>query len=111
MSDVASRIAAILDFAVAVALAASVVLVMLVFADLFTPPAGTVGTHPNYLTNSTKAAVFVGLLLSPTIGCAIAWPIHVCQQRRDQPVFPWLRFVVLASAVWTWFVFAALSDL
>ncbi|MEQ5872666.1 hypothetical protein J4E08_22665 [Sagittula sp. NFXS13] len=111
MPDVASRIGAILDVAISMALAASVVLVMLVFADLFTPPSGTVGTYPNYLTNLTKAALFQGLLFSPTISCAIAWPIHICQKRRGQRVFVWLRFVVLASAVWAWFVFTALSDL
>ena len=100
-----------LDVAASLALAASVVLVMLVFADLFTPLSGTVATHPNSLTNLTTAALFLAVLFSPTIGCAIAWPIHVCQKRRGQPVFAWLRFVVLASAVWAWLVFAGLSDL
>ncbi len=111
LPGVASRVGAILDVAATVALAASVVLLMVIFADLFTPPSGTVGAHPNFLKASTEAVFFLGLLFIPTIGCALAWPIHVRKKRRGQPVFAWLRFVVLASAVWAWFVFAALNGL
>lgn len=106
-----SQIGATLDVAVTLALAASVVLIMLVFADLFMPPAGTVGTRPNYLATLTKSASFLGILFSPAICSATAWLIYVRQKRRGQPVFTWLRFVALASAVWAGFVFAALNDL
>ncbi|WP_298858469.1 hypothetical protein [uncultured Sulfitobacter sp.] len=111
LPGISSRVGTYLDFIATVALAASVVLLMVIFADLFTPPSDTVGTHPRYLAALAEAAMFLGLLFMPTIACAIAWPIHVHQKRRGQPVFGWLRFVVLASAAWTWFAFTALSGL
>lgn len=109
MPDLVSRVGGILDVAASEGLAASVCLLVIISADVFTPPSDTVGTHPRYLTGLANAAMLLGLLFMPTICCAIAWPIHVRQKRRGQPVFGWLRFVVLASAAWTFFVFAALS--
>ncbi|MGX0976590.1 hypothetical protein ACSSVY_002310 [Roseovarius sp. MBR-51] len=111
MPNAASRIGAILDVAATVALVASFVLLIILFADLFTPPFYTDGFHLGYFAGLAKATTFLGLMLMPTICCAIAWPIYIRQKRRGQPVFGWLRFVVLVSAAWTWFVFVALNGL
>ena len=110
MSDILSRVGVYLDVVATLALAASVVLLMVLFTDLFVPPPHTVGSHPRHLAVLAEAGAFLGLLSMPTICCAIAWPIHVRQKRRGERVFGWLRFVVLASAAWAWFVFAAVTN-
>ena len=111
MPGIKSRVGSFLDVAATVALAVSIVLMAVLFADLLSPPPDTVGSHPGYLSGLVRAAMFLGLLSTPTICCAIAWPIHVRQKQRGEGVFGWLRFVVLASAVWMWFVFVGLTNL
>lgn len=110
MSGIQSRVGTFLDVAATVALTVSIVLLLILFADLLFPPPDTVGSHPGYISALAKAAIFLGLISTPTICCAIAWPIHVRQKRRGERVFGWLRFVVLASAVWMWFVFVGLTN-
>ena len=109
MPDITSRVGTFLDVAATVALAMSVGLLLVLFADLLTPAPDTTGSHPGSPSALAKAAIFPGLLSTPTIWCAIAWPIHVRQTLRGESVFGWLRFVVLASAVWMWFVFLAVT--
>lgn len=111
MPSIQSRVGIYLDFAATIALAVSVVLLQVLLADLFIPLRVTVGPHPGYLSALANATLFLGLLSLPTICCAIAWPIHLRQKRRGERVFGWLRFVVLASAVWMWFVFEGVASL
>lgn len=111
MPGIQSRVGTFLDVAATVTLAGSIVLILVLFADLLFALPDTVGSHPGYLSALAKAAMAFGLLSTPTICCAIAWPIHIRQKRRGERVFGWLRFVVLASAVWMWFVFVALTNL
>lgn len=110
MSD-RQRLGRVLDLFVSLALAFGVVLLFAIFGDSLTPPAGTVGQHPNHPWNAIKAVAFIGLLSSPTIFLAVLWPIHLRQKRRGERVFGWLPFVALASAVWMWFVYSALLGL
>ncbi len=106
-----SRIGKYLDVVATVMLAVSVVLVVVSFVDLFTPPPDAIGVHPNRLKSLAEASIFLGILSMPNIICAIAWPIHMRQQRRGGRVFGWLRFVVIASAIWMYFVFISLSGI
>ena len=111
MPGIQSRVGTFLDVAATVALTVSIVLLLVLFADLLSPLPDTVGSDPNYLSALASAAMFIGLLSTPTICCAIAWPVHIRQKRRGERVFGWLRFVVMASAVWMWFVFVGLTNL
>lgn len=111
MLGIQSRVARYLDIAATVALAVSIVLLLVLFADLLSPPPETVGSHPGSLSALLRAAMLLGLLSAPSICCAIAWPIHVRQKRRGEKVFGWLRFVVLGSAVWMLFVFVGVTSL
>ena len=106
-----SRIGKYLDVVATIMLAVSVVLVVVSFVDLFTPPPDTIGVHPNILKSLARASTLLGIFYVPSIICAIAWPIHIRQQRKGSRVFGWLRFVVIASSFWTYFVFASLSGL
>jgi len=109
LPGIQSRVGTFLDVAATVALTVSIVLLLVLFADLLSP-LNAVGSYPDYLSALARAAMFLGLISTPTICCAIAWPIHVRQKRRGERVFGWLRFVVLASAVWMWFVFVGITN-
>ena len=95
-----------LDVAATVALTVSIVLLLVLIADLFVPP-----PYPDQLSAFANAALFLGLLSMPKICCTIAWPIHLHQKRRGERVFGWFRLVVLASAGWMWLVFEAITRL
>lgn len=107
MPPVLSLIGTCLDIAATLALAVSLVLVLILFADLFLPLAD-VAADPSGLLS---VFLLLGLLFMPAIWCSIVWPIHMCQKRRGARVYGWVRFVVLASAAWTWVMYRALTTL
>ena len=108
--DMYSRVRYYLDVVATVSLCISVVVVVVMFADMILPPGGTTGTHPNNLERSVKATILLGLLCAPAIFCAILWPNYLRQKRLGAETFGWLRFVVLASALWTYFVYEAINN-
>ncbi|MCL4069440.1 hypothetical protein M3484_23055 [Pseudomonas sp. GX19020] len=98
-----------MDVAATLALAASIALLVVLFADLLKPPLGT--TEPAPLSTLGKAAMFLMLLATPTISCFVLWPVHLNNRRRGKKVAGWLRYVVLASAGWMWLLFAGINTL
>ena len=111
MPGIQSRVETYLDVAATLALAVSVVLLLVLFADLLTPLLDDAWSHPGYLSRLANAALVLGLLSMPTICCTIVWPIHIRQKRRGAKVFGWLGVVVLASALWMLFVYDAVTSL
>ena len=97
--------------AVSVALAVSVGMLLLLFADLFSVASEAVGSDPDLWSALASAAMFLGLLAMPTVWSVIVWPIHLRQKRRGEKVFGWLRFVVLASSLWMVLVYVAIQRL
>ena len=109
MSSIRSGIETLPDLVTTAALAVSVVLLLVLFADLLDLPPDTEGLWPH--ATLAKAAVFAGLLSMPVMCCMIAWPIHLRQRRRGERVFVWLRCGVLASSAWMGPVFHGISNL
>jgi hypothetical protein len=107
LSGIKSRGQTFLDRVASFMLAISVVMLLMMSAGLLTPPPDTVGSHPNFPFNLSKATLFIALLSSPTICCAIVWPLYIRQKKRGERVFSWLPLVVLASALWMSLVFWA----
>lgn len=107
LPGVLSLIGTCLDVAATVALAVSIVLLLILFADVLTPLPGMTG----YPLGLVGALQILGLFSTPAICCTIVWPIHIRQKRQGAKVSGWLRFVVLASAAWTWSVYVGVSNL
>lgn len=105
------RINNYLDILTTLALCWSVVLAALMFVDLGKPPEGTFGTQQDNREHSARAAIFLGLLCAPIVFSAISWPFYLRQKRAGAKVFGGLRFVFIASALWTSLVFSALNNL
>ena len=107
MQGILSLIGTCLDVAATVALAVSIVLLLILFADVLTPSPSLAG----YPSGFVGALQTLGLFSIPTICCTIAWPIHIRRKRRGAKVPGWLRFVVLASAAWAWIVYVGVTNL
>lgn len=105
------RVEKCLDILATVGLTASVAVAAVLFADLFKPFPGTIGTHPNNLQSLVQAAAFLGLLCAPTILSAISWPVYLRQKHIGRKVFGWCPFAVLISVLWSFVVFVALTGL
>ena len=105
------RVETYLDILATISLAVGVAFTAVMFADLFKSRPDTIGTHPNYLQGPPKAAVFLGLLSAPTIFSAISWPIYLRQKYAGGRVFGGLPFVVIISALWSYAVYVAVTDL
>ena len=103
---VTSRIGIALDLAATVALVLSAGLLLTLLVDLF----ASLSDAPLSLRGLRRLILPLVLLAMPTICCIIVWPIHLDRKLRGKPVFSGLRFVVLASAAWMWFISEAFSD-
>ena len=102
------RFGKILDIFVSLALTASILLLLAIVVDLFTPPDGTIGQNPG---SATKALTFIGILSIPTLAFAALWPIHLRQKRRGERVNGRVPFYTVASSAWICAVYLALQNL
>nr|WP_317055061.1 hypothetical protein [Roseovarius sp. W115] len=96
----------ILDILATLAWTASIIFLFLLFSEFISSASNTQG-----FSQVLEAALFIALLSSPTICCAIVWPVYLRQKRNGLPVFGWLPFLVLASSVWMYLVFESLGRL
>lgn len=100
-----------LDRTATAALVLSGGLLLVLLAQLLHEALGPAASDPHNLSRLGEAIAFVALFSAPTLGAAIAWPMHLRNKRKGLRVFGWLRFAVLASALWMGLIFAALSGL
>lgn len=97
--------------AASIAVAVSLVLLLLLFVGLFSAASETAGSYPHAWSALARAAMILGLFAMPTVWSAIVWPIHLRQKRRAERLFGWLHLVVLVSSLWMGLVFVAVQRL
>ena len=109
LSGIRSRTQTGLDRLATFAWALSIGLLVMVCVDLWIAPAYTVGSHPGFPFNHIRAMGFIAVMSMPTLCCVVVWPVHMRQKKQGKRVFSLLPFVVMASALWMWIVFWAVT--